>query len=261
MDGFVRSVELRASRWATRPEACCRSPTRSRRTFTLANRWFCSAPCQTYPNRRFLLAGDRLRGHRHEHPKACSTRRRRTARSSIACTPTGSTGATTSPTCRRPRSSPRSSRSTRRTSAPSPSSSATAPPARCRRSASSTPSSACCRTSASRYEASRGLRSARRQARPSRRRRGGPPGHVLRRVLGLHGRQAVLHSPAWPRTLLIYTYDEHGGYYDHVPPPAAIAPDEIPPQLGPGDAPGGYDIYGPRVPAIVVSPYSTPGRA
>jgi phospholipase C len=69
---------------------------------------------------------------------------------------------------------------------------------------------------------------------------------------------AVLSSPAWPRTLLIYTYDEHGGYYDHVQPPAAIAPDSIPPKLGPGDAPGGYDIYGPRVPAIVVSPYAKP---
>jgi phospholipase C len=69
---------------------------------------------------------------------------------------------------------------------------------------------------------------------------------------------AVLHSPAWPRTLLIYTYDEHGGYYDHVPPPAAIAPDSIPPQLGPEDLPGGYDIYGPRVPGIVASPYSKP---
>jgi len=33
---------------------------------------------------------------------------------------------------------------------------------------------------------------------------------------------AVLRSPAWPRTLLIYTYDEHGGCYDHVPPPGAI---------------------------------------
>jgi phospholipase C len=69
---------------------------------------------------------------------------------------------------------------------------------------------------------------------------------------------AVLQSPAWPRTLLIYTYDEHGGYYDHVPPPAAIAPDSIPPALGPGDAPGGYDIYGPRVPTVVASPYSKP---
>jgi phospholipase C len=69
---------------------------------------------------------------------------------------------------------------------------------------------------------------------------------------------AVLNSPAWPRTLLIYTYDEHGGYYDHVPPPVAIAPDSIPPNLGPGDTPGGYDIYGPRVPAIVASPHSKP---
>jgi phospholipase C len=70
--------------------------------------------------------------------------------------------------------------------------------------------------------------------------------------------EAVLRSPAWRRTLLVYTYDEHGGYYDHVPPPAAIAPDSIPPKLEPGDVPGGYDIYGPRVPAIVVSPYAKP---
>jgi phospholipase C len=69
---------------------------------------------------------------------------------------------------------------------------------------------------------------------------------------------AVLQSPAWPRTLLVYTYDEHGGYYDHVPPPAAIPPDSIPPELEAGDAPGGYGLYGPRVPAIVASPYSKP---
>jgi phospholipase C len=73
-----------------------------------------------------------------------------------------------------------------------------------------------------------------------------------------HTVKAVLSSPAWPRTLLVYTYDEHGGYYDHVPPPAAIAPDSIPPELAPGDAPGGYNIYGPRVPGIVASPYSKP---
>jgi phospholipase C len=68
--------------------------------------------------------------------------------------------------------------------------------------------------------------------------------------------EAVLASPAWPRTLLIFTYDEHGGYYDHVPPPPAIPPDAIKPELGPHDYPGGYDIYGPRVPAVVASPYS-----
>src|SRR6185312_9088337 len=32
----------------------------------------------------------------------------------------------------------------------------------------------------------------------------------------------------------------------------------IPPDLGPGDVPGGYNLYGPRVPAVVVSPYSKP---
>jgi phospholipase C len=70
--------------------------------------------------------------------------------------------------------------------------------------------------------------------------------------------EAVLQSPLWPRTLLVYTYDEHGGYYDHVPPPPAIAPDSTAPRLAAGDAPGGYDIYGVRVPAVVVSPYSKP---
>ena len=44
---------------------------------------------------------------------------------------------------------------------------------------------------------------------------------------------AVLHSPQWRRTALFVTYDEHGGYFDHVPPPPAIKPDDIPPLLHP----------------------------
>jgi phospholipase C len=71
--------------------------------------------------------------------------------------------------------------------------------------------------------------------------------------------EAVLRSPNWNRTLLIYTYDEHGGYYDHVSPPPAVPPDSIPPKLEQGDPPGDYGMYGPRVPAVVVSPYSRPG--
>jgi phospholipase C len=70
---------------------------------------------------------------------------------------------------------------------------------------------------------------------------------------------AVLKSPSWQRILLIWTYDEHGGYYDHVPPPAAIPPDDIAPELKESDPPGGYDIYGPRVPAVVVSAHAQPG--
>ncbi|MEY2462553.1 MAG: phospholipase [Acidimicrobiaceae bacterium] len=67
---------------------------------------------------------------------------------------------------------------------------------------------------------------------------------------------AAMKGPGWAKTLLVWTYDEHGGYYDHVAPPAAVPPDAVPPRLGPHDAPGGYDIYGFRVPAVIVSPFA-----
>ncbi|MFN8175778.1 MAG: alkaline phosphatase family protein [Solirubrobacteraceae bacterium] len=67
---------------------------------------------------------------------------------------------------------------------------------------------------------------------------------------------ALMRSPNWSRTALFLTYDEHGGYYDHVPPPRAIPPDSTRPRLAPGDIPGTYDRYGFRVPMIVVSPWS-----
>jgi phospholipase C len=40
---------------------------------------------------------------------------------------------------------------------------------------------------------------------------------------------AVRNGPNWPNSLIIWTYDEHGGFYDHVTPPGAVAPDAIPP--------------------------------
>ena len=67
---------------------------------------------------------------------------------------------------------------------------------------------------------------------------------------------ALMQGPAWEKTALFFMYDEHGGYYDHVPPPAAIAPDNIPPNTEPGDEPGGFDWYGFRVPALVISPFA-----
>jgi phospholipase C len=67
---------------------------------------------------------------------------------------------------------------------------------------------------------------------------------------------AVMSGPAWQDTLLIWFYDEHGGYYDHVDPPAAIPPDDIPPDITANEPQGGYNIYGIRVPAVVVSPYA-----
>lgn len=68
---------------------------------------------------------------------------------------------------------------------------------------------------------------------------------------------ALRTSPSWRKTLFILTWDEHGGYYDHVPPPVALAPDSIPPTVQPGESMyDGFARYGFRVPSIVVGPYA-----
>jgi phospholipase C len=91
----------------------------------------------------------------------------------------------------------------------------------------------------------------------------------------------VMNGKGWPHTLLIWTYDEHGGYYDHVRPPAAVAPDDTPArnfQIADSPAwlrrlfkkpfadlenidagPSTYEILGFRVPTVIVSPYARPG--
>lgn len=70
---------------------------------------------------------------------------------------------------------------------------------------------------------------------------------------------AVMSSPNWPSTLLVWTFDEHGGYYDHVPPPAAIPPDAVAPLVLAGEPTyNGFAQYGFRVPAVVVSPFAKP---
>jgi len=61
--------------------------------------------------------------------------------------------------------------------------------------------------------------------------------------------EAIRNSDGWPKTLLVVIWDEHGGFYDHVSPPLAIAP-------GDGNAPEfDFTRLGVRVPAILVSPY------
>jgi phospholipase C len=74
--------------------------------------------------------------------------------------------------------------------------------------------------------------------------------------------QAVMSSPQWPHIALFITWDEHGGFYDHVPPPAACIPDSIAPILnstGDDTINAQFDHYGIRVPLIVVSPYAKKG--
>ena len=52
---------------------------------------------------------------------------------------------------------------------------------------------------------------------------------------------AIMSSPYWQDTAIILVWDDYGGFYDHVPPPAVD-----------------FFGYGPRVPALVISPYAKP---
>lgn len=65
--------------------------------------------------------------------------------------------------------------------------------------------------------------------------------------------EAIRNSPIWSTSVLIITYDEHGGFFDHVKPPAAIAPGD---DTNPDYTTFGFDFkqYGVRVPAVIVSP-------
>jgi phospholipase C len=68
---------------------------------------------------------------------------------------------------------------------------------------------------------------------------------------------AVLTSPTWKKTMMFLVYDEHGGWYDHVPPQPAVRPDDVPPETtSPPDQPGTFDYTGFRVPSVVISPYA-----
>jgi phospholipase C len=63
----------------------------------------------------------------------------------------------------------------------------------------------------------------------------------------------LVNSPAWNRTLLVITYDEHGGFFDHVPPPGT-PPSDRPGRQAPVH-PEGPAHLGVRVPAFVISPW------
>lgn len=62
--------------------------------------------------------------------------------------------------------------------------------------------------------------------------------------------ETVRSGPGWNQTLLIITYDEHGGCYDHVPPPAGATP----PDGSIGEFGFDFTRFGVRVPAVLVSP-------
>ena len=77
---------------------------------------------------------------------------------------------------------------------------------------------------------------------------------------------ALMASSSWKSSVFILSYDEAGGFYDHVPPQPAVSPDGIPPSdLQPGDTCYGMSPQTPtcdfthtgyRVPVLVISPFT-----
>lgn len=62
---------------------------------------------------------------------------------------------------------------------------------------------------------------------------------------------AVAAGPRWNSTVLVFNFDEWGGFFDHVPPPRAVAPNGTDPDVVDGKA-----LLGFRVPAVIASPFS-----
>ncbi len=220
-------------RWATGPGTICPSTTRWPGSFPIGDRYFCSVMAQTYPNRRFLIAGtalgdvrtnasgisptdapngtifDRLDQH------GISWKDYLPRRPELRALP-ARVRAATWPTAR---------------SCSSSSSSPMPPPASCRPSRWSTPTR---NYSEENDDISVGEAYA-------------ATGSSTPCCTRRRGR----------RQRSIWTYDEHGGWYDHVPPAPAVASrrraarDHVPP-----DQPGAYDFTGFRVPCAVVSPWA-----
>jgi phospholipase C len=68
--------------------------------------------------------------------------------------------------------------------------------------------------------------------------------------------QAVANGPDWDTTVFIVTYDEWGGFFDHVAPPRAAAPNRVDPDVVKGKA-----LLGLRIPVVVASPFTRGDRA
>ena len=94
----------------------------------------------------------------------------------------------------------------------------------------------------------------------------GPPGDVgigqqfISNIIG-----TIMKSQFWDDTVIFLTYDENGGMWDHVVPPAACPPDDLAPIMnastvaGGATTPGLFNQLGFRVPFIVISPYARRG--
>jgi phospholipase C len=66
--------------------------------------------------------------------------------------------------------------------------------------------------------------------------------------------EAIRGSAIWDSSLLIITWDEHGGFYDHTIPGDAVAPGDTSPESSHNNSGFTFEKYGPRVAALIISP-------
>ena len=66
--------------------------------------------------------------------------------------------------------------------------------------------------------------------------------------------ESLRNSAFWEDSLLILTWDEPGGFYDHAIPPAATPPGDTGLDDDSNQYGFAFDLYGPRVPAVIISP-------
>jgi hypothetical protein len=81
-----------------------------------------------------------------------------------------------------------------------------------------------------------------------------PPHHVLfaEKLISQVYNAIRANDQLWKSTLIVIYYDEHGGFYDHVPLPPTVAPDTF-------NAEYSFTQLGFRVPALLISPWLDPG--
>lgn len=70
---------------------------------------------------------------------------------------------------------------------------------------------------------------------------------------------SLMSSPSWSSSVFFLAYDEGGGLYDHVNPQPAVIPDNIPPNLQPGNDVDTYSSTGFRIPFLAISPFTKKG--
>ncbi len=79
-----------------------------------------------------------------------------------------------------------------------------------------------------------------------------PPGSIHDGEADVHDLIAqAFRSPLWPHLAIVFTYDEGGGFFDHVPPPTACLADP---------SQSDFDRLGVRVPVALISPYARAGH-